>query len=232
MSGIIKPPFGAQLNLDHPLARGMVGCWLFNEGSGNKAQDYSGQGNIGTLTNFNDPPIATSGWNAGPHGGALAFDGSNDYVDFGAMPLATISPKAFTLEIILKPDDNSVDLIIDHGTAYNQSPFYVAKQLTTFEFEVWGGSTQDKVNTLSTYSIGQWYHLWFVWESTKNINIFLNGKIDNGARTSNPQTTLIPGDANLMLGRRPASASLWYTGAINLFRYYNRALSAEEIAYL
>ena len=34
-----KPPIGAQIRLEHPLAQGLVGCWLFNEGQGNRAFD-------------------------------------------------------------------------------------------------------------------------------------------------------------------------------------------------
>jgi hypothetical protein len=29
-----KPPLGSQINWGHPLSRGLVGCWLFNEGGG------------------------------------------------------------------------------------------------------------------------------------------------------------------------------------------------------
>jgi hypothetical protein len=36
---ILKPPRGAILNRTHPLARGLVGCWLFNEWTGNTARD-------------------------------------------------------------------------------------------------------------------------------------------------------------------------------------------------
>ena len=34
MSFKIKPPLGAPLNYYHPLANGLIGCWLFNEQSG------------------------------------------------------------------------------------------------------------------------------------------------------------------------------------------------------
>ena len=47
----LKPPLGARLIPGHPLANGLVGCWLMNEGSGNKVYDLSGNGNSGTLTN-------------------------------------------------------------------------------------------------------------------------------------------------------------------------------------
>ena len=54
----LKPPLGVRLNTSHPLARGLVGCLLMNEGGGNKAFDLSGNGKHGTLT-------ATASWDGG-----------------------------------------------------------------------------------------------------------------------------------------------------------------------
>jgi len=34
-----KPPYGSRIDPTHPLAQGLVGCWLFNEGGGNKVFD-------------------------------------------------------------------------------------------------------------------------------------------------------------------------------------------------
>jgi hypothetical protein len=62
-------------------AQGLVGYWSFDEGSGNIARDYSGNGNNGTLYNFNF--TATSGWVDGKVGKALSFDGVDDYVNVG-----------------------------------------------------------------------------------------------------------------------------------------------------
>ena len=57
---------------------GLVLHYKFDETSGTTAADSSGNGNTGTLTN-----MAGTEWTAGKVGGALDFDGSNDYVDLG-----------------------------------------------------------------------------------------------------------------------------------------------------
>lgn len=44
-----KPPVGTEINISHALANGLVGCWLFNENSGNTANDSTSSGNDGTL---------------------------------------------------------------------------------------------------------------------------------------------------------------------------------------
>jgi len=70
----LKPVRGIRLNKSHPLVRGLVGCWLFNEGSGNIVQDSSGNGNTGSL-------IADTHWVPGKSGPALDFDGTGDNVE-------------------------------------------------------------------------------------------------------------------------------------------------------
>lgn len=43
-----KPFRGMQINKAHPLAQGLVGCWVMNEQTGDKIFDLSGNGNLGT----------------------------------------------------------------------------------------------------------------------------------------------------------------------------------------
>jgi len=75
----IKPLLGILPRGGHPLARRLAGAWLFNEGRGNRLWDVSGERHTGTLTDM-DP---ATDWVAGPHGYALAFDGTNDRVIVG-----------------------------------------------------------------------------------------------------------------------------------------------------
>ena len=44
LKGIQKPLLGKQINWSNPLAKGLVGCWVMNEGSGLFVNDYSGNG--------------------------------------------------------------------------------------------------------------------------------------------------------------------------------------------
>jgi hypothetical protein len=46
----MKPMLGRQINHAHGLSD-FVGCWLMNEGAGDKVYDLSGNGKDGTLTN-------------------------------------------------------------------------------------------------------------------------------------------------------------------------------------
>lgn len=53
---------------------GLIAHWTFDEGSGTTARDSSGRGHTGTL-------VHGPTWVAGPVGGALNFDGVDDYVE-------------------------------------------------------------------------------------------------------------------------------------------------------
>lgn len=67
-----KPVLGTQINWGDPLARGIVACWLMNEGSGNKVYDLSGNGKVLT------PVSANPTWVAGNRGHALSFASNID----------------------------------------------------------------------------------------------------------------------------------------------------------
>ena len=65
-------------------SQGPVGYWKFDEGTGTTANDASGKGNVGTLTNMSSTPSPTSGWQTEDKcvsEKCLAFDGTDDYVD-------------------------------------------------------------------------------------------------------------------------------------------------------
>lgn len=59
-----------------PSNMGLVGYWSFNEGTGMRAGDSSGNGKNGTLSGSTAPT-----WTSGKRGQALSFNGSTAYVD-------------------------------------------------------------------------------------------------------------------------------------------------------
>lgn len=73
---LLKPIRGAQLNKSHPLARGLVGCWLLNEGSGKIVNDLSGNGNTGTFVN-------DVSWSSGKCGSAVYLPLATDHINLG-----------------------------------------------------------------------------------------------------------------------------------------------------
>lgn len=71
---------------------GLVAWWKFDDGSGTSATDSTGNGNTGTLTNG---PT----WTTGRKGGALYFDGTDDYVEVPYAGIDFERTEAFTISV-------------------------------------------------------------------------------------------------------------------------------------
>ncbi len=67
----IKPSLGSTINTNHPLAQGLVGCWLFNEQTGNKIYDLINKNESNLLNGTSFSNLTDTG---------VFFDGTNDYI--------------------------------------------------------------------------------------------------------------------------------------------------------
>lgn len=78
-----KPPLGSQLMPGHPLAQGLVGCWLANEGGGSRLLDCAG-------TSYGDlgGTAGTIGFSPSVKGPALRFQSGADWVQ---LPIGAIN---------------------------------------------------------------------------------------------------------------------------------------------
>ena len=98
---VLKPIRGIRQNKSHPLARGLVGYWLLNEGTGEKAFDLSDNGNTGTLQ-------GDTHFVPGKFGSALDLDGTGDYVSCGVASNFNITDQ-ITMAAWVSVDDFSTD---------------------------------------------------------------------------------------------------------------------------
>jgi hypothetical protein len=209
--GYQKPPIGTKLNHGHPLAKRLAGCWLFNEMSGNKVFDYSGQNNHGTITGV-AAETATSGWNAGPQGNVMAFDGSNDCV-----VLASTISAAYEMTYIawVRKLANTVSVMGASGT-YK----YIAHFFTDANLYCGNGSSGQVYWPFSGFD-----STWRMIALTKRgstLEMYYDS-ISQGTRSQAALTDV----AYLAFGQ-----TNYFNGSISSIFIYNRALSAAEIAYL
>jgi type II secretory pathway pseudopilin PulG len=208
-------------------AQGLVGYWPFDEGTGTIAYDYSGNGNNGTLVNFNF--TATSGWTTGKVGGALSFDGVDDYSripDSNSLDVSssfTFSVWVYTtnsgiLQTILSKDGVGSDTT----GAYN---LYIRSDLSVF-YET--NNIDGVYTTANVVSLNRWYYITVTFDNniSPKLKIYINGqKLQEG----NPSTPYIL-TTDLLIGRRGIGS--FFQGVIDEVRIYNRALSDSEIKAL
>ncbi len=217
-----KPPLGAQLNRSDPFSRGLVGCWLMNEGSGNIIQDCSGNGNNGTLTNM-VPQTSVSGWVPGIDGPAINFDGVNDFISVGVLRKTPIV-NSFT--IIAKINRHAVvsssDMIVNLN---NKIQFCITLNLLRL-----AGSGLGSIYGNTTLSLNRDYWIAVVYDSvTSTGNLFVNGKKDR-------EPAVLAGVAgttsNAIIGNYIAGGTYFFNGLIYYVFVYERALINSEILEL
>lgn len=225
--GKVKPPYGTPLNRAHPLARGLVGCWLFNEGSGLIANDSSGMGNHGTLTNMSN--TLTSGWVGGPNGGALAFDGVNDSVNCGNA-LNDVLSDEITIIGTTKPTTITGNGAFIFKGSDNFYTWLYTVNLTEWVVNTSVGNGYVRVST-SYLSTTKYQTRAFVYSRTQlRWEQYQNGALLIPTASSLKWGTITKTASSLQFGIYGASNPL--TGFISDVMIWNRALSAQEIAYL
>ncbi|NLA08560.1 MAG: hypothetical protein GX873_02640, partial [Parcubacteria group bacterium] len=196
-----------------------VGSWSFDEGTGTIANDSSGNDNNGTL-------ISGPTWTDGQINKAISFDGVNDYVDCGNIP----QYESFSISIWVNPtanpnQTNSSYLSVYDGLDSNLR-FNIA-QGSFYNFIRWRLPDGNYVNyTLSDNgSLNQWAHYVITYDG---VNDILKG-YKNGQLQYTYNTGIYSNFGHFVRIGMNGVNNLYFTGLIDEPRFYNRALSAEEI---
>ncbi len=214
------------------LETGLIGMWTFDEGTGTVANDASGQANAGTLTNFSFS--GSSNWvSLGRVGGALSFDGTNDYV---RMAVAPFNPSQITFggwfnipnisasqkALISKTEGSGYSLYLNHGSFPNQVSGWVRV----------GAAYYNPKFASSLLTANSWQFVYVTYDGSA-AKIYLNGELEDTISASGSITT---SNEPLTIGAEPGgggtSFSAYLNGAIDDVRIYNRALSDTEIKNL
>lgn len=228
----LKPTRGICLNRSHPLSRGLVGLWLFNEGSGGQVFDLSGNNNTGSL-------VADTYFGPGKFGSALDFDGNGDYVDvknftnFNGKSAITVN---VWVNIGSITDANG--RLLDHRDGSNGFIFFINNPSTvpngSLNFMVDTVTGTHRQEYISAPPTGVWLMLTGVYDKNASdlMKIYQNG-VEQTTNLVNAGTGNIVDDStDLSIGSNHGSNSRDFAGKIDHATIYNRALSASEIALL
>lgn len=187
-------------------------------GSGTTWTDISGNGSVGTLYNG-------VGFNTA-NGGALTFDGTDDYV---TVPSNTATNISTTLTACVW-----VYYISGNGRIYQKDDWSSGTYTRcweiggyggTFRMEMWHQNGSGTIGYGNPLTVNGWTNLVLSFDGT-NIRMYQN--------TSLVTTVNFPGDIRtdintpITIGGRWSSGE-WLNGRIGFANLYNRALSASEI---
>lgn len=219
-----KPQPGARLNRSHPLVRGLVGCWLFNE---------NGRRVVNLADGISSSVNSAQTWNTSDRGPALHFAGSPERIDAGNSPVFQ-DWTALTFEVWARRTSSASNnqFIISKGNdtcgmdevltgAWNVQ-FYIRT----------GAGTYPTVNGSTVVNPNEWHHRVGVWDGA-NIRLFIDA-IQDGSDVSASGSLYLQNDFGIGIGYAVFdTARQHWLGDIGLVRVWrNRALSAVEIASL
>lgn len=228
-----KPFRSMHINKVHPLARGLVGCWVMNEGTGDAVFDLSGNSNDGVLTN-------NARWVTTENGIGTEFptDNGSDRINVEAItsndPLSGVPSGeisiAVNVYVVSGSLNNDYPRIFDKSDGPNCSNGWmvfwddsltnqrIGVQANTTELEFWS----------SDITRPAWYSVVVTLKSGNN-RIYINGieDVHNTDTFTFPSTT-----TNAAIGNWNHATDRQWNGYINYVYVYDRIISAEEVVYI
>jgi len=212
-----KPMLGRQINWVHPLSKGLVGLWLFNEGSGGQASDLSGNGNIGIFVNS---PI----WGIGKYGQLVNFVSTSSQVI--SVSNAPVTAVPMTLISWVKTGAAWKYIygvsVCNSGSEFNRHAVSCRANVSfSYNFGdtgVSGGSVVADTHYMIagvSYAIDD-HHLY----------------VDGIEIASSSLSSIATGLDRIGIGALYDSTPSYSDGGVEMAMIYNRALSASEVALL
>jgi hypothetical protein len=207
---------------------GIVAYWKFDEGSGTTAYDSIGTAN-GT--------IYGATWTSGRAGGALNFDGLDDYVSLNTHDFINTSD-SFSYSVWIKFNKDI------GGTGSSGDPYEFSNMMI---ISIHDGpylhlGTSGRIVSVATlqppapdvivktakynWTKDEWYHIAVTLDNSK-MKIYVNGNLENEVAGGLKRSS---GDSNHMkFGKWHYYDANYFNGAMDEFAVSNRALSPLEI---
>lgn len=210
---------------------GLVGYWSFDDGSGTRVEDLSGNGNHGTLKS-----MESSDWVSGKRGGALSFDGNSEYVSIGTTGINNIDSE-ITVSGWIYPKNTDIMAVISNdreccSTSKGFDVHYGYGATGNIRAGIWsGGQLESLHSNAGTVTPNTWTFFSITYDDT-NFNIYVNGRLATTTPSSGNGIDT-PANRDLVIGVLAWDKSSYnFNGSIDDLRVYNRALSDGEVESL
>ena len=211
---------------------GLIAYWPFDEGSGELAQDATGQGHDGELKNGPE-------WVEGVQGSALRFDGLDDYVLVAYQPDFRLEQGlTIALWVYLESDpdtgpDNDWRLLVGRN---GFSPYgLLIEQNRRLNGSVYIGGDRQAVQSQDPLPLKEWVHVGFTYDAEAGLaRLYVNGAqiIEVlGAVGAFKQREGRPLTISLPKREETEEIHAW-PGLMDEIYIYGRALSDTEIQQL
>jgi hypothetical protein len=197
-----------------PTVSGLRAAYTFNEGMGSVLADASGNGNTATA-------IGTA-WTVGKYGNALAFNGTNSYVQGVNI---SFSSGPFSLATWFKTGQPGSQMLMGK---FNNATNLMYLQTTTSGGIVGGlhdgNGWQEAMDNSQSYADNQWHHAALVVSAT-TLDLYLDGHL----KASGTHDNSFAINANPWNFGRRNDGRLYLKGALDEVRIYGKALTPAEV---
>ncbi len=211
------------VDINTSLHNGLVGWWKFDETNGTVAYDSSGNGNDGNLT-------GGPTWVGGKIGGALSFDGVDDFVDVrnfqwgGVTSISSrVKYKAF----------QKYSRIIDFGNGQESYNVIIANKDSSSDlhFSVYDVPSKNKRLEVSNFwPLNEWVHFVATIDENGVMKVYKDAILSGSKIDAFKPSTI--SRTKQYIGKSNWSVDSYYKGLIDDLRIYDRALSAAEVQAL
>jgi hypothetical protein len=202
----------------------LVSWWKIDIGSGNRAIDWSGHSNHGTLEN--NPQ-----WSDGFDGIGLEFNGTN-FVELSTTDMIGSDIGSVCLWVKTTQADTGMIFYGTSGSGGNgfggEDELHINMMGDGgIEFYIEGGDN-DVNPEASAVNDDVWHHITATWDINADAKLY----VDGGDPVSIPHTANEFNLSGTIRLGRPVSRERFYTGLIDDVRVYNYVLSPDEIAII
>jgi hypothetical protein len=196
----------------------LLNHWKLDESSGNIAQDSESpmHGNV-----YGNPV-----WSAqGNAGGALYFDGTDDYIDCGNSRSLN-GEIDFTVMAWVKTDSATEQMVIQQRDEQYQGEYWVKlKENGKVNYAIYNGGYQFNFDSVKTVNDGQWHHV-AVTRSGQTGTIYIDGIADASA---GGDIKPLLSERDVFIGFDKLGGTKYFKGYLDDIRIYTVCLDGSDI---